>query len=409
MTRFDPYFQSALDALSRQHLRRDLAPLAHHGPAIVRRDGAELLNFSSNDYLGLSRHPILRERAIDWTRRFGTGSGASRLVTGTTDQHRLVEEKLARFKGTEAALLFASGWQANAAVLPSLFRLSREQAGAPALVFTDRLNHASMHHGCQAAGVRQIRFAHNDLDHLDQLLTQRRGQAGLRFIVTESVFSMDGDRADIAGLRALADRHDAFLYLDEAHATGVLGPQGRGLSAQSASIPSASIQSGPHPSGGADLAMGTFSKAMGSFGAYVAGSRALCDWLVSTCSGFIYTTALPPGLLGAIDAALDLVPTMDAARAHLSAISDRVRAGIAALGWDTGASTTQIVPVIVGPADRTLQLARTLTDHGILGSAIRPPTVPAGTARIRLALSAAHDDSMIDRLLRALAAGTGPA
>ncbi|MBB2156493.1 8-amino-7-oxononanoate synthase [Gluconacetobacter diazotrophicus] len=387
MTRFDPFFQTALDDLDRRHLKRVLSPVDRDGPVIVRRDGASLLDFSSNDYLGLSHHPALRARAIDWTERFGIGSGASRLVTGTSEQYRQVEARLARFKGTEAALLLASGWQANAAVLPALLRISAAQTGEPALVFTDRLNHASLHHGCQAAGVRQIRFAHNDLGHLEHLLAQRQAQRGLRFIVTESVFSMDGDRADVAGLRTLADRYGAFLYLDEAHATGVLGPQGRGLSAEA---------------GGVDLAMGTFSKALGGFGAYVAGSRAVCDWLVSTCSGFIYTTALPPGVLGAIDAALDLVPTLDAERAHLAGLADRMRAGAGALGWSTGPSSTQIVPVIVGAADRALTLARALAARGMLGTAIRPPTVPAGSARIRIALSAAHDETMVDRLLSAL-------
>ncbi|ACI49942.1 8-amino-7-oxononanoate synthase [Gluconacetobacter diazotrophicus PA1 5] len=387
MTRFDPFFQTALDDLDRRHLKRVLSPVDRDGPVIVRRDGASLLDFSSNDYLGLSHHPALRARAIDWTERFGIGSGASRLVTGTSEQYRQVEARLARFKGTEAALLLASGWQANAAVLPALLRISAAQTGEPALVFTDRLNHASLHHGCQAAGVRQIRFAHNDLGHLEHLLAQRQAQRGLRFIVTESVFSMDGDRADVAGLRTLADRYGAFLYLDEAHATGVLGPQGRGLSAEA---------------GGVDLAMGTFSKALGGFGAYVAGSRAVCDWLVSTCSGFIYTTALPPGVLGAIDAALDLVPTLDAERAHLAGLADRMRAGAGALGWSTGPSSTQIVPVIVGAADRALTLARALAARGMLGTAIRPPTVPAGSARIRVALSAAHDETMVDRLLSAL-------
>ncbi|WP_182957865.1 aminotransferase class I/II-fold pyridoxal phosphate-dependent enzyme [Gluconacetobacter tumulisoli] len=389
MTRFDPFFQTALDALSRRQVRRGLSAVERVGPVVVHRDGTRLLNFSSNDYLGLSWHPALRQRAAEWTDRFGTGSGASRLVTGTSDLHLSVEEKLARFKGAEAALLLASGWQANAAVLPALFRLSVEQTGAPALVFTDRLNHASLHHGCMAAGVRQIRFAHNDITHLQRLLEQREAEAGLRFIVTESVFSMDGDRADIAALRALADRHNAFLYLDEAHATGVLGPHGGGLSVAA---------------GGVDLAMGTFSKALGGFGAYVAGSRALCDWLISTCSGFIYTTSLPPGVLGAIDAALDLVPTLDDERCRLAGLGERVRAGVAALGLSTGPSSTQIIPVMVGDSGAALSLAQALAARGIVGTAIRPPTVPAGGARIRLALSAAHEDGMIDSLLHALGA-----
>jgi 8-amino-7-oxononanoate synthase len=352
----------------------------------IRRDGRAMIDFSSNDYLGLSRHPALIKRACEWTRAYGAGAGASRLVTGTADYHLAVEAKLAAFKGTEAALIFASGWQANAAVLPALFAA----AGSDPLVFTDRLNHASLHHGCAAAGVRQIRFRHNDLDHLEELLVARADGPGRRFIVTESVFSMDGDRADVHRLVAIAARHYAFLFLDEAHATGVLGPGGAGLSALAP--------------GGVDLVMGTFSKALGGFGAYIAGSRLLCDYLVNACSGFIYTTAPPPAIFGAIDAALDLVPTMEADRSRLAEIGVRVRQGLALAGFDTGPSTTQIVPAIVGDAGDALALAGRLEDQGILATAIRPPTVPPGTSRLRLALSAAHDDDAVDRLIGALAA-----
>src|SRR6185369_12738931 len=201
-----------------------------------------LINFSANDYLGLSRHPLLIERAHDWATRYGAGSGASRLVTGTLDAVMALEARIAAFKGTEDALIFASGWQANAAVLPALLAAASDKP----LVFCDRLNHASLHHGLSAAGVRQIRFRHNDLDHLEALLGERADQPGRRFIVTESVFSMDGDRVDIGRLAAIAAAHDAFVYLDEAHATGVLGPGGAGLSALAP--------------GGVDLIMGTFSK-----------------------------------------------------------------------------------------------------------------------------------------------------
>ena len=281
-------------------------------------------------------------------------------------------------------MLFASGWQANASVLASLLHF-----GKPALVFCDRLNHASLHHACLAAGVAQIRFRHNDMAHLAALLEARAGAPGKRFIVTESVFSMDGDQADLPALKALADRHDAFLYLDEAHATGVLGPDGMGLSG---TVP-----------GGVDLAMGTFSKALGGFGAYVAGSAALCDWLVNRASGFIHTTALPPTVLGAIDAALDLVPGMEADRVRLHGHAARLRAALGAFGIDFGPSTTQIVPAIVRDEGAALALSARLREAGILGVAIRPPTVPVGASRIRLALSAAHSEADVSRLIAALA------
>jgi 8-amino-7-oxononanoate synthase len=393
MSRFDSLFARRLDTLGTRNMRRILTPVAPLDTGAIERGGRRLVNFSGNDYLGLARHPLLIERARDWTARWGAGAGASRLVSGTLEAHAGVEAKLAQLKGTEAALIFNSGWQANATILPALFQ--PDVLGAEALVFTDRLNHASLHHGCQAAGVRQIRFRHNDLGHLESLLQRHAGDAGKRFIVTESVFSMDGDRADVIALADLAERHDAFLYLDEAHATGVLGPKGMGLS-------------GLAP-GRVDLAMGTFSKALGGFGAYVAGSRTLCDFLVNHASGFIYATALPPAVLGAIDAALDLVPGLDGPRATLHNHADRLRSRLAGLGLGCFGSTTQIVPAGLGTAEAALAASRSLEEAGCLAIAIRPPTVPAGTSRIRFALSAAHDPADIDRLLEALGTiGTAP-
>lgn len=385
MSRFDPIFGEALEVLSAGAMRRRLLVSDAAGPGYVMRDARRLLDVSGNDYLGLSRHPAMVERSREWASRHGTGAGASRLVTGTSSLHRRVEERLAGFKGCEAALLFASGWQANASVLPALFK-AVSGPGEP-LVFTDRLNHASLHQGCLAASVRQIRFRHNDLDHLEALLADRSGRPGARFILTESVFSMDGDLADVARLAAIADRHGAFLYLDEAHATGVLGPQGRGLSAGVAGI---------------DCVMGTFSKALGGFGAYVAGSRRLCDYLLNTCSGFIHTTALPPAVLGAIDAALELVPGMDAERAHLASQAERLRQALHGLGVRTAGSASQIVPAILGGAERALSVSAALERGGVLGVAIRPPTVPMGSARIRFALSAVHDEAAIGRLIALL-------
>ena len=388
MTRFDRHFQHALAALDTKGLRRSLRPVEHlrADHATIRRDGRRLIDCASNDYLGLSAHPALAERAARWAALYGTGARASRLVPGTLDLHVEVEHRLAQFKKTEHALIFASGWQANASVLPALFALSTSETGHEALVFTDRLNHASMHHGCMASGVRQHRFRHNDLTHLEALLARQADAKGLRFIVTESVFSMDGDRADVAGLRAIADRHEAFLYVDEAHATGVLGPHGAGLAAE-------------HP---ADLVMGTFSKALGAMGAYVAGSHALCEYLISACSGFIYSTAPSPPKLGAIDAALDIVPGMEAERQQLEAHGNALRAMLAAAGLDTGASTTQIVPVLVGEAGRAMAVAQRLAHDGLLAGAIRPPTVPPGTARLRLTLSAAHSEQDVETIGRAV-------
>ncbi len=381
MAALDTHLAAALERIDARHERRRLTPTALQDGGRLTRGGATLIDFSSNDYLGLARNPLLTGRAAEWAAHHGSGGGASRLVTGTLDAHVALEAKIAAFKRREAALLFASGWQLNAAVLAALLK-----AAPTTLLFTDRLIHASLHAG--AAGHRQIRFRHNDLDNLEELLAGYGDRPGPRLIVTESVFSMDGDRVDLARLGAIARAHDAFLYLDEAHATGVLGPEGRGLSAE---VP-----------GAADLVMGTFSKAMGSFGAYVAGSRLLIDYLVNACGGFIFTTAPPPAMLGAIDAALDLVPGMEAERARLAAHGEHLRARLNAAGIDTAGSSTQIVPAIVGEAADALALADALAADGLLAAAIRPPTVPAGTSRLRLALRATHDRDDIDRLADAI-------
>jgi 8-amino-7-oxononanoate synthase len=381
MSRFDSIFAEELERAEARGIRRRLRPVLPDGPGRVIRDGRPLINFSSNDYLGLAQHPALIERARDWTARFGAGSGASRLITGAMQIHGEVEAKLARAKGCEAALILASGWQLNAAVLPALFKVG----GPDTMVFADKLIHASLHQGCAAAGVKQIRFRHNDLDHLETLLQAEAGKPGLRFILAESVYSMDGDRADLVRLANLAERHDAFLYVDEAHAVGVLGPGGMGLSGL---VP-----------GQVDLVMGTFSKALGGFGAYVAGSAVVIDYLVNRCSGFIYTTAPPPGVLGAVDAALDLIPTLQGERDRLAAQAERVRQAFDGLGVDTGQSTTHIVPGIVGEPEPALALSRGLEALGLLGAAIRPPTVPPGTSRIRFALTAGHTDADFDALI----------
>ena len=385
MASLDDHLTAALTRIEQSGRRRVLRGAALAPGGRIVRKGRELLDFSSNDYLGLATHPLLAARSQEWTARHGTGSGASRLVTGTSDAVLALEARIAAFKGTEAALIFASGWQANAATIPALL------AALPgAAVFSDRLIHASMHAGLAISGARQHRFRHNDLDHLAELLATKGADAPARVILTESVFSMDGDVADLAALAALARTHDAFLFVDEAHATGVMGPGGAGLSA---TVP-----------GHVDVVMGTFSKAMGGFGAYVAGSRALIDWLTNAASGFVFSTALPPGVLGAIDAALDLVPGLDAERAHLVALADCLRAGLATLGFDHGASASQIVPAVIGGEAEALALAAALEERGFLAAAIRPPTVPPGTSRLRLALRAGHRQDDIDALLKALAA-----
>ena len=384
-TQFLSGLSDMLDEADSQSRLRRLRPFGRAPGRVFRADGSPLIDFSSNDYLGLSLHPLVKTRAADYAQRLGGGSPSSRLVSGTLPEHLAVEARLAAFKGTDAALLFASGYQANASVLPALIDLLK----GPVKVFADRLNHASLHAGLAQAGVRQIRFRHNDLDHLERQLTAADNQGESRLIVTESVFSMDGDRADLPGLLELAGRHDAILYIDEAHATGVLGPRGCGLAATL-------------PKGAPAVVMGTLGKALGGFGAYVAGPQLLIDALVQRCGGFIYSTAPPPAVLGALDAALDLVPGMEIQRERLLAQAERVRQAAAARGFSTFGSTTQIVPIGLGADSRALGAQADMEKAGLLAVAIRPPTVAEGASRLRLSLSVAHDDEAVDRLIAAI-------
>jgi len=361
---------------------RDAEPL---GLGLVRRGGRDFVNLASNDYLGLSRHPALIQAAQAYVEEFGSGSTASRLVTGNHPAYAGIEARIAAGKGKEAALLLASGYQTNLTVLAAL--ADKAVLKRPVTILADRLVHHSMLQGAALSGARLLRFGHNDLDHLKTLLRARQGDFVL--IASESVFGMDGDRADLAALGDLAARYDAMLYIDEAHATGVFGKNGFGLAAD---CPAA-----------VDVAMGTFGKALGSFGSYVACSGELRDYLVQRCGGLIYSTALPPPVLGSITAVLELLPNLAEARARLLASAETLRNTLRAQGWDCGASTTQIIPVIVGAEAAVLDLAARLEGEGFLVAAIRPPTVPAGSARLRLSLSAAHRPEDIARFVAVMA------
>ncbi len=375
-------YTNYLESQKKDELFRKLSSCRHPDARTILIKGREYLNFSSNDYLGLSQHPLVKERASAAATLYGAGNGASRLVSGNHCQFDEIERKLALLKDKPAALLFASGFQANASILHALF--DKKILKAEPLVFSDRLNHASMHFGCRAAGVRQIRYRHLDYDHLGQLLAKYVNSDQPKFLLTESVFSMDGDVADLPRLGELAKQHSALLICDDAHATGILGAAGAGLC------------------GPADVTIGTFSKALGGFGAFVAGSQLMRDYLINRCAGFIYSTAPPPSVLGAMDAALDLLPQLQGERAHVAQLAQSFRDELGARGLDFGGSTTQIVPVILGSAERVVKISDELRQAGLWASAIRPPTVPSGAARLRITFNAAHRESDLERLVLAL-------
>ncbi len=353
----------------------------------IIQDGRELISFASNDYLGLSKHPHLIARAQDFVAKYGTGSTASRLITGNAPAYKEIETRLAEGKGSEAALVFSSGYQANLTVMAALG--DTNVIGKPVTILADRLCHNSLLQGILLSDARLVRFQHNDYDHLNDLLQLQREKKTHCIIVSESVFGMDGDCADLQALVTLADNYQAMLYIDEAHATGLFGPDGFGLTAEYKNQ--------------IDIVMGTFGKALGSFGAYIACSTILRDYLIQRCGGLIYTTALPPPVLGAIGAALELLPRLQNERAHVQQQSERLRAALRHQGWDVGLSATQIIPIILGTEQAATSLTEALREQGLFVPAIRPPTVPRGTSRLRLSLSAAHKASDIDHLIMVMA------
>lgn len=381
MNKFE-FMDVELDGRVEKHRLRRLRDADPQSGPVVEMDGKERVVFCSNDYLGLSRHPLLRERAVAYVHRFGPGATASRLISGNLPCFGQVERKLAELKGTESTLVMNSGWQANISLLPAL-------TDRKSLILSDRLNHNSLIMGCLLSRCRVIRFRHNDMGHLEKLLEDNKAAGFSRIVIaTESVFSMDGDVSDIDRLVTLSRDFGAILMVDEAHATGVLGPRGMGLTCGK----------------GVDITMGTFGKGLGSFGAYIACSERVREYMINCCSGFVFSTGLPPAVLGAVDAALDLVPEMDDVREVLHDRAERLRQGLQAMGWSTGPSTTQIVPVLVGSDRDAMELSAFLEDRGIIASAIRPPTVPEGESRIRISMSALHTEDHLNQLIGAFKA-----
>lgn len=382
MAASDPY-KEYCRAREAAHLFRRLEESVSLPEGRLRRGDAVYVNFAGNDYLGLSHHPALIAAAAQSAAAFGAGATASRLVCGNLPAYAQIEARLAAGKGQEAALVLSSGYQANLTALAAL--ADKTVVKKPVSILADRLVHNSLLQGALLSGARLMRFRHNDLGHLEELLQRQQAAGEHLIVVSESVFGMDGDCADLAGLSRLAKTYQAMLYIDEAHATGVFGPNGFGLAAGCTSP--------------VDVAMGTFGKALGSFGAYIASSQTLKDFLIQRCGGLIYSTGLPPQILGPMRAALDLLPQLSQERAHVLGLAARLREGLRGQGWDCGASTTQIIPVIAGSEENALALSAALKAEGFMAPAIRPPTVPPGTARLRFSLSAAHKKEDIEHLL----------
>ncbi len=342
-----------------------------------------LLAFCSNDYLGLASDPRVIEAFCAGARAHGVGAGASHLLSGHSIAHHALEEELAEFVGAPRALLFSSGYMANLGVMAAL-------TNRHGTVLEDRLNHASLIDAARLSRATVRRYPHVDLQRLDDLLSEV--EQGPRLIASDAVFSMDGDIAPVAPLLALARRHRAWLLLDDAHGLGVLGPEGRGTLARHDVAPVEPV-----------MLMGTLGKAFGVFGAFVAGSEALVETLIQQARTYIYTTALPPAVAEALRVSLKLVRAEDWRRERLHALIARFRAGARELGLQLAGSTTPIQPLMLGGVEAALGASRALRERGLLVPAIRPPTVPANTARLRITFSAAHEPAHVDRLLEALA------
>jgi 8-amino-7-oxononanoate synthase len=382
---FDPlrWLDGELKTLDAAGLRRQRT--VREGPpgiASIRWGGRTLVNFGSNDYLGLAADGLC-QAVCQTIEELGWGSGASPLITGRGAVHEALEQALARFEGTESALLFSSGYAANLGTIAAL-------VGKGDAVYLDAKNHASIIDGCRLSGARLQVYPHADAGFLQRCLA-RRDDFRRRLIVTDSLFSMDGDFAPLADLAELAERHEAMLMVDEAHATGVFGRSGRGLCEE------LGVESGVH------VRMGTLSKALGSMGGFVAGPARLIEWLVNRARPYIFSTAPPEAMAAAALEALDVVTREPHRRTILRERAAKLRGGLRSQGWNTGQSQSQIVPVILGDPGRTMNLARALQEQGLFVPGIRPPAVPQGECLLRVSLSYLHADGDVRGLLNAFA------
>ncbi|WML89318.1 8-amino-7-oxononanoate synthase [Thiothrix lacustris] len=385
----DPKFtklRTELDSRRSRHLYRSTRVADSPQQPHRHIDGKALLTFCSNDYLGLANHPDVIYAFQQAANTYGVGSGAAHLVNGHSRPHQQLEEALAAFTGRERALLFSTGYMANLGVVNALLN------GRNDVVYADRLNHASLVDAGLLSAAKLIRYPHNDTHHLDKRLLAQEGEDATQLILTDGVFSMDGDVAPLSRLVKLARHHEAWLMVDDAHGFGVLGKTGAGL------VEAEGLTQDDVP-----ILMGTLGKALGTAGAFIAGSRDLIDYLIQTARTWIYTTAQPPAIAAATLASLQLVQTEPWRREHLQALIQQFRQGATQLGVPLMPSNTAIQPIMVGSSEKAVELSRQLEALGILITAIRPPTVPADTARLRVTLSAAHTPEDVKQLLDSLA------
>ena len=372
-------FSEKLNLLKQKNLSRHIDDReSPQGPRIMIQ-GREFLHFSSNDYLGLANHPSIIDKANESMSRYGFGAGASRLLSGGSILHHQLEEKIAQVKNTEAALVFNSGYAANTGTIPAL-------ADGDTVLFSDELNHASIIDGCRLSRAETVVYNHKDIMHLEEYLKQKT--AAKKIVVTDTVFSMDGDIAPLREIIRLCRTYNAYLYIDDAHATGVMG-KGKGALAHFDIDPEPWI-----------IQMGTFSKALGSFGAFLAGSADIIKWILNTARSFMYSTALPSCVIAASIAALELIENNPQIINQLWTNRDKAAQGILAAGYEIMGSESPIIPIRTGSVENTLRIAKHLSEQGILAPAIRPPTVKE--SRIRITVTATHTHEDIERLIEAL-------
>ncbi|WP_447962873.1 8-amino-7-oxononanoate synthase [Nitrospira sp. Ecomares 2.1] len=375
-------FKEELQTRAQQHLLRELSLINSPSNPVISVEGREVLLFASNNYLGLANHPKVKEAAVNAIEKFGVGSGASRLISGTITPHHVLERELGSFKNAEAALTFSSGYATNIGVIPNL-------ATADSLILADRLCHASLIDGCRLSRATLRVFHHNDVGHLKRLLSGPRSRAST-LILTEGVFSMDGDVAPLPEIAQLAEEYGAILLIDDAHGTGVMGATGRGTVEHFGLDPRRILQ------------MGTLSKALGGSGGFVAGPKDFVAYLVNTARSFIYSTAPPPAIAAAASAALSVIQEEPQRRAKLWRNREFLHHGLVTMGFELTNTQSPILPIMVNDPELGVQMSQHLRAEGVWIPAVRPPTVPKGTSRLRITVTADHSPEHLETALRAL-------